>query len=91
MGEFVRQPRDLAIDRSEFEQPEIVGIVREPRSETRQPKPVGFGAIRVVVHIDADASAEAIRALVAHAVLWSPIANTLHDPVHLDVSLESVA
>lgn len=52
-----------------------------------EPAPVGFGAIRVTVHIDADASPEAIRALVAHAVLWSPIANTLHDPVHVGVTV----
>jgi uncharacterized OsmC-like protein len=52
-----------------------------------EPTPVGFEAIRVVVHMVADGSAEAIRALVAHAVLWSPIANTLHDPVHLDVTV----
>ena len=52
-----------------------------------EPTPIGFEAIRVVVHMDADASAEALRALVAHAVLWSPIANTLHDPVHLDVTV----
>ena len=52
------------------------------------PRAVGFEAIRVAVHIDANASPEAVRALVAHAVLWSPIANTLHDPVHLDVAVE---
>jgi uncharacterized OsmC-like protein len=52
------------------------------------PRAVGFEAIRVVVHIRADASAEALGALVAHAVLWSPVANTLHDPVHLDVALD---
>ena len=51
------------------------------------PRAVGFEAIRVAVHMDADASPEAIRALVAHAVLWSPVANTLHDPVHLDVAV----
>jgi hypothetical protein len=28
-----------------------------------------------------------LRALVAHAVLWSPVANTLHGPVHLDVAM----
>ncbi len=55
-----------------------------------EPGAVGFGAIRVVVHIDADASPEAVRALIAHAVLWSPIANTLHDPVHLDVTVVAV-
>jgi len=25
---------------------------------------------------------------VRHATLWSPVANTLHNPVHLDVTLE---
>ena len=52
-----------------------------------EPGRIGFVAIRVAVHIEADASPEAVRALVAHAVLWSPIANTLHDPVHLDVAV----
>ena len=51
------------------------------------PGPVGFESIRVAVHIQADASLEALQALVAHALLWSPVANTLHDPVHLDVAL----
>lgn len=51
------------------------------------PGPVGFEATRVAVQIEADASLEALRALVAHAVLWSPIADTLHNPVHLDVAL----
>jgi uncharacterized OsmC-like protein len=55
------------------------------------PGRIGFEAIRVAVHIQADASLEALRALVAHAVLWSPIANTLHDPVHLDVALGRTA
>ena len=55
-----------------------------------EPELVGLGVIRVAVHIDADASAQAIRALVAHAVLWSPVANTLHDPVHLDVTVVAV-
>lgn len=51
------------------------------------PNPVGFEAIRVAVHMDADSSPDALRALISHALLWSPVANTLHDPVHLDVSL----
>lgn len=48
---------------------------------------IGFAAIRVVVHIDAEATPEALGALVAHAVVWSPVANTIHDWVHLDVAL----
>jgi uncharacterized OsmC-like protein len=55
------------------------------------PGPVGFEAVRVAVHMQADASPEALRALVTHAVLWSPVANTIHDPVHLDVVLGQTA
>jgi uncharacterized OsmC-like protein len=53
----------------------------------RDPEPLGFAAIRVTVDLQADAPPEALRALIAHAVLWSPVANTIHDPVHLDVTL----
>lgn len=52
---------------------------------------LGFEAIRVTVHLEADAPAEALRALIAHAVLWSPVANTIHNPVHLDVTLGTAA
>ena len=51
------------------------------------PGAMGFEAIHVVVRMEADASPEALRALVAHAVLWSPVANTLYSPVNLDVVL----
>lgn len=51
------------------------------------PKTIGFDAIRVAVLIDADAPRKALDALIKHAVLWSPVANTLHNPVHLDVTL----
>ena len=39
------------------------------------------------VTMDADASRKALSALVRHTLLWSPVANTLHNPVHLDVAL----
>ena len=48
---------------------------------------MGFELIRVAVHLQADASDEALGALIAHAVLWSPVANTLFGPVNLDVAL----
>lgn len=54
------------------------------------PNPIGFESISIAVHLDADSSPEALRALIAHALLWSPVANTLHDPVHLDVRLAPV-
>ncbi len=50
-------------------------------------KPIGFEAVEVVVTIEADAPANALDALVKHATLWSPVANTLYNPVHLKVSL----
>ena len=53
----------------------------------REPGPIGFEAIRVAVHVQTDATPDVLRALIAHALLWSPVANTLHGPVHLDVAL----
>jgi len=51
------------------------------------PHTIGFEAIRILVRLDADAPRAALEALVRHATLWSPVANTLHNPVHLDVTL----
>ena len=51
------------------------------------PKTIGFEAIRVLVRLEAEAPRQVLEALVRHATLWSPVANTLHNPVHLDVTL----
>ena len=51
------------------------------------PHAIGFESIQVVVHIDAEVPRDSRAALVRHATLWSPVANTLHNPVHLDVTL----
>ena len=53
----------------------------------RRPRPLGFTSIAVEVHVDVDAPRDILKALVDYAVLWSPVANTLHDPVHLDIAL----
>ena len=53
------------------------------------PKTIGFESIRVSVAIDADASRKVLAGIVKHTVLWSPVANSLHNPVHLDVALAS--
>jgi uncharacterized OsmC-like protein len=50
------------------------------------PKPVGFDAVRVKVHLDADAPKAELDALIAHATQWSPVANTFTKPVALDVA-----
>ena len=52
------------------------------------PKIIGFETIRVSVRIEAEAPRASLEALVRHATLWSPVANTLHNPVHLDVTLQ---
>jgi uncharacterized OsmC-like protein len=51
------------------------------------PKAIGFETIRVLVHLVADVPRKSLDALIHHALLWSPVANTLHNPVHLDVTL----
>jgi uncharacterized OsmC-like protein len=51
------------------------------------PHTIGFETIRVQVKLEAEATREMLEALVRHATLWSPVANTLHNPVHLDVTL----
>lgn len=51
------------------------------------PKTIGFEAIRVLVRMEADADRATLDALIRHVTLWSPVANTLHNPVHLDVIL----
>jgi uncharacterized OsmC-like protein len=52
------------------------------------PKPLGFETITVRVRIEADVSREILEALVEHTAMWSPVANTLHNPVHLDIVVE---
>ena len=52
-------------------------------------RPLGFQSISVDVLIEADVPQGALKALVNYAVLWSPVANTLHDPVDLMVSFRS--
>jgi uncharacterized OsmC-like protein len=53
------------------------------------PKIIGFDEISVSVKLIADAPRKALEALVRHATLWSPVANTIHNPVHLDVTLQA--
>ena len=53
-------------------------------------KPLGFRSIEIDVHIDADVAPATLKALVDYAVLWSPVANTIHDPVDLHVALVKI-
>ncbi len=50
-------------------------------------KKLGFTDIRVKVHLEGDASEEQMKQLVAHSNYWSPVANTMRNPVNLSVDL----
>jgi len=50
-------------------------------------KPVGFTDVRAKVTLEADRPREELEALVAHARVWSPVANTFSRPVNLEVTL----
>ncbi len=51
------------------------------------PKTIGFESVRVIVRLDADAPYGSLEAVVRSATLSSPVANTIFNPVHLDVTL----
>lgn len=53
------------------------------------PSTIGFHEISVCVKLIADAPRKTLDALVRHATMWSPVANTIHNPVHLDVILQA--
>jgi uncharacterized OsmC-like protein len=50
-------------------------------------KPLGFTAVRVKAHVEGDASQAELEDLVRHSNTWSPVANTLRNPVNVEVKL----
>jgi len=50
-------------------------------------QPGGFTDVRANVTFEADRPREELEALIAHAKMWSPIANTFTRPVKLDITL----
>jgi uncharacterized OsmC-like protein len=50
-------------------------------------KRLGFTDIRAKVHLEGNVSRAELEDLVAHSNLWSPVANTLRNPVNLAVAL----
>lgn len=77
--------RDIVVRRLELELEADINITAVWGTGDVSPKPVGFEDVRVSVHFDADAPKETLDALVAHAVRWSPVANTYTKPVTLTV------
>ncbi len=77
--------RDIVIRSLELELEADINITAVWGTGDTSPKPVGFDAVRVKVHLDADAPKAELDALIAHATQWSPVANTFTKPVALDV------
>ncbi len=48
---------------------------------------IGFEIVHVRVKLEADSPRSVLEDLIRHTVLWSPVANTLHNPVELDIVL----
>jgi uncharacterized OsmC-like protein len=54
---------------------------------SREPLQMGFQAIRVKVEIEGDATREELDEIVRQANYFSPVANSMRNPIPLDVSL----
>ncbi len=77
--------RGIVVKSLELELEADINITAVWGTGDTSPKPVGFDAVRVKVHLDADAPQADIDDLVAHATVWSPVANTFTKPVALTV------
>ena len=53
----------------------------------KAPPEMGFQAIRVKVEIEGDAPREVLDEIVKHANMYSPVANTMRNPIAFDISL----
>jgi uncharacterized OsmC-like protein len=77
--------RGIVIHKLEIELEADINITAVWGTGDISPKPVGFDAVRVKVDLQADAPQAELDALVAHAKVWSPVANTFTKPVALTV------
>lgn len=53
----------------------------------KQPAEMGFQAIRVKVTVEGDAPRDVLDEIVKHANFYSPVANTMRNPIAFDISL----
>jgi len=53
----------------------------------KQPHEMGFQQIRVKVDVEGDAPREVLEEIVKHANFFSPVANTMRNPIPFDISL----
>lgn len=52
----------------------------------KTPPEMGFQAIRVKVHLEGDAPPEVLDEIVRHANLYSPVANTIRNPIPFSIT-----
>lgn len=57
----------------------------------RTPEQMGFQAIRVKVVVEGDASPEDLQAIVEQANFFSPVANSVRNPIPFEISLDAAA
>ncbi len=50
-------------------------------------KPIGFEDISITAHIGSGAPRYVLQALLDHVLIWSPVANSLHNPISLTAAL----
>ncbi len=77
--------RGITVYKLEIELEADINITAVWGTGDTSPKPVGFDAVRVKVDLQADSPKEELDALIAHAKIWSPVANTFTKPVGLTV------
>jgi len=78
--------REICLEiEAEFDPTAAWGLV------SAEPARMGFETIRIDAHLDSEAPRGVLEALLAHAVLWSPVSNTLHNPVHVQAALARTA
>ena len=78
--------RDIALTRLEIELEGDINITAVWGVGDLSEKRLGVSAIRARVEVEGDASRAELDEIVAHATKWSPVANTLINPVELSVT-----
>ena len=78
--------RDIALTRLEVELEGDINIAAVWGVGDLGDKRLGVSDIRAMVTVEGDASGETLDEIVAHATHWSPVANTMINPVALSVT-----
>jgi uncharacterized OsmC-like protein len=79
--------RGIAIRSIELELEGDINITSVWGTGDLSPKPLGLTAVRIRAHVEADGATPAqLDELVAHSATWSPVLNTVKNPVPVTVA-----